>query len=205
MLLLNTSISAQQSVHAEHVLGELLAVQEPQARRIARRHRRTRLRDVVGLPPELGDLFLVVSGEVIPADGRIVAAESAEADESTLTGESLPVSKSVDATPGAPLAERSGMVFAYTTLVTGRVTAIVTATGATTQMNRASAMQARKARKVGLQAQLTHITNKALPWASCGGGAVGLLSLLRGNPIRQAAASGWRSASPRYPKACRWW
>ncbi|BBZ66140.1 metal cation transporting ATPase H [Mycolicibacterium insubricum] len=190
VLLLNTSISAQQSVHAEHVLGELLAVQEPQARRLLGAIGERDFEMLSAGRLELGDLFLVVSGEVIPADGRIVAAESAEADESTLTGESLPVSKSVDATPGAPLAERSGMVFAGTTLVTGRVTAIVTATGATTQMNRASAMQARKARKVGLQAQLTHITNKALPWSIAGGGAVGLLSLLRGNPIRQAAASG---------------
>lgn len=190
VLLLNTGISAQQSVHAERVLGDLLAVQEPQARRLLGAVGERDFEMVPAGQLELGDLILVVSGEVVPADGRIVAAESAEADESALTGESLPVTKSVDATPGAPLAERSGMVYAGTTLVTGRVTAIVTATGAGTQMNRASAMQARKARKIGLQAQLSTITNKALPWSIAGGGAVGLLSLLRGNPLRMAAASG---------------
>lgn len=97
------------------------------------------------------------------------------------------------------------MLFAGTTLVTGRATAVVTAVGGSTQMNRASAMQARKARKVGLQAQLTRITNQALPWSLAGGGAVGLLSLLRGNPLRTSAASGWRSRWPRYPRGCRWW
>ncbi|PIB75612.1 cation-translocating P-type ATPase [Mycolicibacterium brumae] len=190
VLLLNTGISAQQSVHAERTLAELLAVQEPMARRLVGAIGERDFDMVPAGALELGDLILVVSGEVAPADGRILVAESAEADESALTGESLPVAKSADATPGAPLAERSGMLFAGTTLVTGRVTAIVTAVGAGTQINRATAMQARKARKVGLQAQLSHITNKALPWSIGGGGLVGLLSLLRGNPLRQAAASG---------------
>ena len=190
VLLLNTSISAQQSVHAERVLGELLAVQEPLARRLRGAVGKRDFEMVPAGQLALGDLILVVSGEVVPADGRILAAESAEADESALTGESLPVPKDLDPTPGAPLAERSGMLFAGTTLVTGRATAVVTAVGGSTQMNRASAMQARKARKVGLQAQLTRITNQALPWSIAGGGAVGLLSLLRGNPLRTSAASG---------------
>ena len=64
-----------------------------------------------------GDLIRVSSGEVVPADARILSAESVEVDESALTGESLPVPKSTAATPGAPMAERSGVLYSGTTMI----------------------------------------------------------------------------------------
>ncbi|ANI41499.1 cation-translocating P-type ATPase [Mycolicibacterium vaccae] len=188
--LLNTAISAEQTLHAERILSGLLAVQEPLARRLTGAGRGSDYEDVRAADLVPGDVIRVRAGEVIPADARIIAADAAEADESALTGESLPVAKHVDATPGAPLAERACMLYSGTTLVAGRVTAVVTAVGPAAQMNRVAAMTSRKARKVGLQAQLSRITNRALPWSLAGGGVVGVLSLLRGTPLHDAVAGG---------------
>ncbi|MGE2715134.1 HAD-IC family P-type ATPase [Mycolicibacterium litorale] len=188
--LLNTAISAEQTLHAERILSRLLAVQEPLARRLTGAEPDGDYEDVRADELAPGDVIRVKAGEVIPADARIVTADAAEADESALTGESLPVAKTVEPTPGAPLAERACMLYAGTTLVAGRVTAVVTAVGAGAQMNRVAAMTSRKARKVGLQAQLSRITNRALPWSLTGGAVVGALSLLRGTPLHDAVASG---------------
>ncbi len=190
VLLVNTGIAAEQTRHAQRVLGRLLAVQEPLARRLTGPVGDGRHEDVPAGQLRPGDLIEVRSGEVIPADARIICADAVEADESALTGESLPVAKTTDATPGVPLAERTGMLYAGTILVAGRATAVVTAAGPGTQMNRTSAMTARKARKVGLQAQLAHITGRVLPWSLVGGGVVGLLSVLRRTPVRESVASG---------------
>ncbi|MGE2730129.1 HAD-IC family P-type ATPase [Mycolicibacterium vaccae] len=188
--LVNTAISAEQTLHAERVLSRLLAVHEPVARRLVGPSSAGDYEEVRAAELAPGDVIRVRAGEVVPADARILTADAAEADESALTGESLPVTKSVEPTPGAPLAERACMLYAGTTLVAGRATAVVTAVGPGTQMNRVAAMTSRKARKVGLQAQLARITNKALPWSLAGGGVVGLLSLLRGTPLHDAVAGG---------------
>ncbi|MDV7174927.1 cation-translocating P-type ATPase [Gordonia amicalis] len=200
VLLVNAATSTQQSLHAEKVLGGLLAAQEPLAHRVTGA---TDDADVERVPAgdlQPGDLIRVGPGKVIPADARIIVADGAEVDESALTGESLPVSKATDPTPGAPLADRTGMLHAGTTMVAGRAVAVVTTVGAGTQMNRASAMTARKARKVGLQAQLAHITGRALPWSIAGGVAVGVLSLLRGTPVRQSAGTGVAIAAAAVPE-----
>ncbi|MGE2833980.1 HAD-IC family P-type ATPase [Mycobacterium sp. SMC-4] len=188
--LVNTAISAEQTLHAERVLSRLLAVHEPVARRLVGPSSAGDYEEVRAAELAPGDVIRVRAGEVVPADARILTADAAEADESALTGESLPVAKSVEPTPGAPLAERACMLYAGTTLVAGRATAVVTAVGPGTQMNRVAALTSRKARKVGLQAQLARITNKALPWSLAGGGVVGLLSLLRGTPLHDAVAGG---------------
>nr|WP_059039044.1 cation-translocating P-type ATPase [Gordonia desulfuricans] len=194
VLLLNTAISAQQSLHAERILQKMLAVQEPLARRLIDADqfalhgvaldydevRAGRLRP--------GDVIEVRSGEVIPADARIVDADTVEVDESALTGESLPVVKNTADTPGAPLAERTGMLFAGTTMVAGKARAVVTAAGDGTQVNRALALAPAGARDVGLAHQLGEITKRALPWSLAGGALVGVLSLLRGTPIHETAA-----------------
>ncbi|MFT4086650.1 MAG: cation-translocating P-type ATPase [Gordonia sp. (in: high G+C Gram-positive bacteria)] len=185
VLALNTALSAQQSLHAERLLRRLLARQEPLARRV----------NAVGDDVEIGadsllpgDLIEVRSGEVVPADARIIDADNVEVDESSLTGESLPVAKNTADTPGAPLAERTGMLFAGTTMVAGKAHALVTAVGDETAASRALAMSPRASRSVGLAAQLGEITRRALPWSFTGGALIGAISLLRGTPLRETAS-----------------
>jgi len=189
VLLSNAALSAEQQLHAERILRRLLAIQDPLARRRVGPLDEHRTENVAAERLRLGDVIEVRSGDVVPADGRLIEAADVEVDESTLTGESLPVPKQTDPTPGAPLAERGCMVYAGTTVVAGTALAVVTAVGPATEMRRAMAMAPAKSREIGLQHQLSRITGRALPWSLTGGALVGLLSVLRGTPLRESVAS----------------
>ena len=137
----------------------------------------------------VGELIQVRSGEIVPADARILAADGVEVDESSLTGESLPVGKQAAATPGAPLAERSCLLFEGTVVLTGVVTAVVVAVGSGTEAGRAAAVSPGHPHS-GLQVQLGRLTSKVLPVTLAGGAAVTVIGLLRGAGVRQAVTSG---------------
>jgi len=93
-----------------------------------------------------GDIVRLVSGALIPADLRLLAANEFVADESLLTGESVPVEKDTATlvADDAPLAERCNMLYAGTTVLSGRVTGVVTTTGAATEVGRIAAALARR-------------------------------------------------------------
>ncbi|OBA86706.1 haloacid dehalogenase, partial [Mycobacteriaceae bacterium 1482268.1] len=183
----NAILAATQELRAERLLRRLLAVQDPPARRLTDGGQQE---NVAAAQLRLGDTIEVWPGEVVPADARIVQAADLETDESALTGESLPVPKQVDATPGAVLAERRCMLHAGTTVVAGRAVAVVTAIGPQTQLRRAAEMPQDRTSAVGLSTQLRDLTNQALPLSLAGGALVSGLSLLRLFPLRQAVASG---------------
>ncbi|OBB59073.1 haloacid dehalogenase [Mycobacterium sp. 852013-51886_SCH5428379] len=187
VLLGNAALSAEQQLHAERVLRRLLAVQDPLARRIIGDRAGEEELPANQLRP--GDLIEVRSGEVVPADARLIEAVNLEVDESSLTGESLPVAKDTDPAPGAPLAERGCMLYAGSTAVAGAGVGIVVAVGAGSEMRRAMALAPLKSRDIGLQAQLRRITGRALPWSVGGGALVGALSLARRTPLRASVAS----------------
>ena len=102
VLLTNAALSSQQQLHAERVLRRLLAVQDPPARRRVGPLDDGATEEVAAKSLRPGDIIEIRPGEVVPADARVIEAVTVEVDESTLTGESLPVPKNTDATPGAP-------------------------------------------------------------------------------------------------------
>lgn len=84
-----------------------------------------------------GDIVILSAGDRVPADARLIEAVNLRSDESTLTGESVTVEKSVDPVPAEmPLAERHSMVFLGTNIVAGRAVAVITAIGAETELGR---------------------------------------------------------------------
>ncbi|MCX2933668.1 cation-translocating P-type ATPase [Mycobacterium sp. CVI_P3] len=189
VLLANAALSSEQQLHAERVLRRLMSVQDPLARRRVGELAGHHSEHIAAASLRPGDVIEVRAGEVVPADARLLEAGDLEVDESTLTGESLPVPKQTLPTPGAPLAERACMIYDGTTVVAGTALAVVTAVGPMTEMRRALAMAPTKSREIGLQRQLSRITNRALPWSLAGGAAVGLFSVLRGTPLRESVAS----------------
>lgn len=77
-----------------------------------------------------GDIILLQTGDRIPADARIIEEFNLKVDESSLTGESVPVQKVIDALPaGTSEADRNNMVYAGTAVAYGRGKAVITATG----------------------------------------------------------------------------
>jgi Ca2+-transporting ATPase len=82
-----------------------------------------------------GDILIVEGGDIIAADGRVILASKLQADESTFTGESLPVNKRTDPVEkDVPLAERTGMLFKGTAVTRGSGEAVVVATGMDTEL-----------------------------------------------------------------------
>ena len=82
-----------------------------------------------------GDLVRLRVGDVVPADLRLVEAEELECDESVLTGESLPVTKSTGPVgPGTPLAELTGVALMGTVVHGGAGLGAVVATGTATEL-----------------------------------------------------------------------
>lgn len=81
-----------------------------------------------------GDVLVLEMGKKVPADAYIIHAATLQADEAALTGESVPVEKTVcTLEEDTPLSQRRNMVFMGTTIVNGRGRAIVTATGMNTE------------------------------------------------------------------------
>lgn len=85
-----------------------------------------------------GDIVEVEAGSKVPAAIRLLSTEALEVDESLLTGESVPVLKAVTTFPGGymALADRANMLHAGTTVLRGRATGIVAATGLRTEVGK---------------------------------------------------------------------
>ncbi|MBS1806917.1 MAG: cation-transporting P-type ATPase [Acidobacteria bacterium] len=84
-----------------------------------------------------GDIVILNAGDHVPADARILEAATLRAEESALTGESTTVEKSpAPVAAEALLAERSSMLYLGTAIAAGRAVAVVTATGAETELGR---------------------------------------------------------------------
>ncbi|MGC9529434.1 MAG: cation-transporting P-type ATPase [Candidatus Bipolaricaulaceae bacterium] len=104
---------------------ELQAVRSMEAlRRLSKVNARVRREGrVAEIPAEElvpGDMAMVEAGDIVTADLRLVEASKLRADESALTGESVPVGKSVDPVDeDAPLADRASMLFKGTAVTRG--------------------------------------------------------------------------------------
>jgi Ca2+-transporting ATPase len=125
-----------------------------------------------------GDVVLIEAGDVVPADGRLLSAATLEVAESALTGESLPVSKVLDAVASAdtPLGDRTDMVYMNTNVTRGAGTFVVTTTGMATEVGHISHMlQTTEDEETPLTVQLKKLTNQILFIA---GGAVAISIIL---------------------------
>ena len=88
-----------------------------------------------------GDIVLLFTGDKIPADSRLVKAINLKVDEASLTGESSPANKNVDACGvGTALNDRRNMVFTGTVVVYGRGEAVATSTGMNTEFGKIAKM-----------------------------------------------------------------
>lgn len=124
-----------------------------------------------------GDLVTFGVGDRIPADLRIIQATSLEIDESSLTGETVPSTKTgVPCPPGLPLAERNCMAFMGTLVRNGHGSGIVVATGTQTEFGVIfSMMQDVEEKRTPLQLSMDELAKK-LSFISFG--IIGMICLI---------------------------
>ena len=85
-----------------------------------------------------GDILILEAGDYVCADGRLTETKNLKAEESALTGESVPVEKNVTKQydENTPVGDRKNMVFSSTYITYGRGKAIVTETGMNTEVGK---------------------------------------------------------------------
>ena len=122
----------------------------------------------------VGDIILLEAGDAVPADARILENASLKVEEAALTGESVPVTKFIDiinlkdGEKDVPLGDRKNMLYMGSTVVYGRGTAVVTATGMDTEMGKiAGALQQAEDGETPLQRKLNQLS-KILTWLVLG-------------------------------------
>ncbi|CAG8975453.1 hypothetical protein HYALB_00004767 [Hymenoscyphus albidus] len=135
VILLNIILGFGQDFRAEKSMQSLLSLAAPSSR-VTRDSKTVQIRaeNLV-----IGDIVNLATGDVVPADLRLLETSNLEIDEANLTGESLPSPK--DATvimsrqkAEAPIGDRSNMAYSSTTVTLGRAIGIVVATGMKTEV-----------------------------------------------------------------------
>ena len=137
VVLLNATMGFVQESRAEAAVAALRRMSASEAS-VIRDGKRCKVPAATLVP---GDLILIEQGDTIPADARVLESAALMTAEAALTGESLPVSKSpipVDA--GAALGDRTDMIFSGTAATYGHGSAVVTATGMSSEMGRIAGM-----------------------------------------------------------------
>ncbi len=113
----------------------------------------------------VGDVVLFEAGDAVPADCRILESFSMKVEEAALTGESVPVTKIMEllmqekADKDIPLGDRVNMVYSGSTVVFGRGSGVVVATGMDTEMGKiADALSQAKEEETPLNKKLTELS-----------------------------------------------
>lgn len=155
VVILNAVLGTIQQIKAEKSLDSLKDMAVPIARV---------LRDgqVVEIPSKevvVGDIVILDAGDYVCADGRIIESYSLQINESSLTGESLPIEKMANVIneEDVALGDKKNMVFSGCFVTNGRGKAIVTSIGMNTEIGKiANLLENAKEKKTPLQVSLEH-------------------------------------------------
>ncbi|NLG36592.1 MAG: cation-translocating P-type ATPase [Clostridiales bacterium] len=157
VVLINALLGTIQESRAEAALDSLKKMAAPMAR-VVRDGAAERIPAGELVP---GDVVHIEAGDFVPADLRLLMSASLRVEESTLTGESVPVEKSTDALadPEVPLGDRVNLCFSGSSVTYGRGLGVVVETGMRTQIGRiASGLAAPQDETTPLQRKLAQIS-----------------------------------------------
>lgn len=160
IVLVNAIVGFLQETKAETAIEALarMIVTEANVRREDKKQR---------IPSEslvAGDVVLVQSGDRVPADLRLIKVRSLHADESALTGESLPVAKQTERLPsGTDLPDRTNLAFAGTFITSGQAEGVVCLIGDHTETGRIAGLIASAVDvSTPLTKQIAHFSKQVL-------------------------------------------
>ena len=186
------------SYRSERALASLRDASAP----TARVRRAGAAADVLAADVVPGDVVLLRTGDIVPADLRVSRADALLVDRSVLTGESMPELASTEPdADGAAVADRRSIAFAGTAVVGGRGEGIVAATGAATELGRiARGLAHTDRRRSPLQRELDRLVRILVVVA---GGLIVItvgLGFLRGNPAGANLLAGISAAIAAIPE-----
>ena len=138
IVILNAALGVIQEGRAEQALAALKKMTAPEAHVV----REGKVKTIAGGEVVPGDIVLLEAGNYVPADVRLVETANTQIDESSLTGESVPVTKRSEATikEDASLGDRKTMGYKSTILTYGRGKGVVVGTGMGTEIGKIAEM-----------------------------------------------------------------
>ncbi len=137
VVLINALLGFVQEGKAEKALDSIRNMLSPEA--MALRDGKSRMIPAEELVP--GDVVLLQSGDKIPADLRLVEVKNLRVEEAPLTGESLPVEKTIEpVAENSQIGDRKSMAYSGTLVVSGRAKGVIVATGADTELGHINQM-----------------------------------------------------------------
>jgi P-type Ca2+ transporter type 2C len=180
IVVLNATLGYSQESKADEALAALEAMAAPHTTVI----RQGREQKIPAGDAVVGDLVVLEAGALVPADLRLVEAVALAVDESTLTGESLPVRKDVAPVDRASgVADRTSMAHAGTTIVAGRGRGVVTAVGTATQMGLIAGLLTEVEPPTPLEAELKRVGWRLTIMALVVGALIFGLGVARDRPL----------------------
>lgn len=137
ILVLNALLGFFQEYKAEKAIEALQKMASPKAK-VLRNGKETRIESRLLV---VGDIILLETGDIIPADARLLEVHNLETQEASLTGESFPIQKSTEKlSQKTPLAERINCLYSATNVTKGHAKAVVTATGMKTEVGKIASL-----------------------------------------------------------------
>lgn len=132
-----------------------------------------------------GDIVLLESGDVVTADIRLIEANKLQLDESVLTGESVPVSKSTEpVSEDSSVDKKTNMLFKGTLVTRGSGAGIVISTGKQTELGKISSLVEEAEEEITPLEKRLKVLGRKLIWVTLIISAVvGLLGILRGKDL----------------------
>ena len=178
----NAVMGVAQENRAERSLEALMGMAAPHARVV--RDGQERIADAACLVP--GDVIRLEAGDFIPADARLLVSSSLKAEESALTGESLPAEKDAEALlkEDAALGDRVNCIYSGCSVVYGTASALVIRTGMDTEMGKIAGMlDSESDMQTPLQARLAQLGKYlgALALVICG--VIFVMGILEEMPV----------------------
>lgn len=184
IVILNAVISTFQYARAQGALAALKELSTPRTLVV----RDGRPVNISATELVRGDVVMLETGNVVPADGRLIEAHNLQVIESALTGESLPVDKRVDFETdlNIPLAERVNMVYASTPVSYGRGLFVVTAVGMNTEIGKIAFMLLKdEEKKTPLQKRLDNLSRVLAIVVAVVAVAIFGLGLMQQRPMKE--------------------
>jgi Ca2+-transporting ATPase len=196
----NAALGFAQEYRAEQTMAALKRMSLPKAR--VRREGRVHEISARDLVP--GDVVLLETGNVVPADGRVLLSVNLRATEAALTGESEPVDKDPNLVFGTDraLGDRRNMVYMGTVINYGRGEILVTATGMRTELGHiATLIQSVEAEQTPLQRRLDRLGKLLAMAALVIVAVIFALGVLQGNPVEEMLLTAVSLAVAAIPEA----
>ncbi len=185
VVMLNAILGTIQHIKAEHSLNSLKQLAAPTAKVLRNGH-------IVQIPSRelvVGDIYLLEAGDYISADGRILESHSLQINESSLTGESVPVEKSIDKIDdkNVPIGDQKNMVFSGSFVTNGRATAVITSIGMQTEIGKIAGLLGQaKEKKTPLQRSLDLFGKKLAIGIIAICSIIFVLDIIRGREITES-------------------